>query len=233
MNDDTPMCERHEANYIQSGGYQNQNSHDWYTLQPQSDRPQSNNDSEKSLTELVNGVKNGLEYFKSYIRSKRTDYDNLHDENFYKPTGVLPNKKSKTVNQEPQSKTELKKLITKFLDGQRVTNMFVKNNWKAKLKEETDARSDVCLLSNGSRESSDANNEYHWVGSEVYKRSITVMGRSIKGYRVLIRVTGNASLPAFFVPDLVYLNTVRSRSESLGIAIWIAKFHGSVEEEEK
>ncbi|GKC50210.1 reverse transcriptase domain-containing protein [Tanacetum coccineum] len=28
MNDDTPMCERHEANYIQSEDYQNQNSHD-------------------------------------------------------------------------------------------------------------------------------------------------------------------------------------------------------------
>ncbi|GJR56847.1 reverse transcriptase domain-containing protein [Tanacetum coccineum] len=28
MNDDTPMCERHEANYIQSEGYQNRDSHD-------------------------------------------------------------------------------------------------------------------------------------------------------------------------------------------------------------
>ncbi|GJS01696.1 hypothetical protein Tco_0318204 [Tanacetum coccineum] len=45
-----------------------------------------------------------------------------------KTTGVLPNKESKTVNQEPQSKTDLEKLITKFGDGQRVPNMFVKNN---------------------------------------------------------------------------------------------------------
>ncbi|GJX63125.1 hypothetical protein Tco_0296025 [Tanacetum coccineum] len=58
MNNDTLMCERHEANYIQSGGYRNQDSHD----------------------------------------------------------------------SDDQSKTDLEKLITKFLDGQRVSNMFVKNN---------------------------------------------------------------------------------------------------------
>ncbi|GJW62105.1 hypothetical protein Tco_0111440 [Tanacetum coccineum] len=102
MNDDTPMCECHEANYIQSG---------------------------------VNNVKNDLENFKSYIRSKRTDHDNLFDEKFCKPTGDLPNKKSKTVNQEAQSKTDLEKLITKFLDGQRVANMFVKNNEEGKTLE--------------------------------------------------------------------------------------------------
>ncbi|GKD36420.1 hypothetical protein Tco_1251929 [Tanacetum coccineum] len=45
-----------------------------------------------------------------------------------KTTGVLPNKESKTVNQEPQSKTDFEKSINKFLDGQRVTNMFFKNN---------------------------------------------------------------------------------------------------------
>ncbi|GJV63864.1 hypothetical protein Tco_1474692 [Tanacetum coccineum] len=45
-----------------------------------------------------------------------------------KTTGVLPNKRSKTVNQEPQSKTDLEKSITKFLDGQKDTNMFFKNN---------------------------------------------------------------------------------------------------------
>ncbi|GJX17304.1 hypothetical protein Tco_0218136 [Tanacetum coccineum] len=45
-----------------------------------------------------------------------------------KTTGILPNKKSKTVNQEPQTKTDLEKSVTKFLDGQRVSNMFVKNN---------------------------------------------------------------------------------------------------------
>ncbi|GJU85173.1 hypothetical protein Tco_1292719 [Tanacetum coccineum] len=125
MNDDTPMCERHEVNYIKSGGYQN--SHDSYSHRPHYD-PKSNNDSKKSLTELVNDVKNDLEYFKSYIRSKRTDHDTLFDKNFCKPTGVLPKKKYKIVNQEPQSKTDLEKSITKFLDGQRVASMYIKNN---------------------------------------------------------------------------------------------------------
>ncbi|GKB04734.1 hypothetical protein Tco_0832929 [Tanacetum coccineum] len=46
MNDDTSMCERHEANYIQSGGYQNRDSHDSYSRQTHYDRPKSNNDSE-------------------------------------------------------------------------------------------------------------------------------------------------------------------------------------------
>ncbi|GJU10027.1 hypothetical protein Tco_1132423 [Tanacetum coccineum] len=45
-----------------------------------------------------------------------------------KTTDVLPKKKSKPINQEPQSKTDFKKLMTKFLDDQRVSNMFVKNN---------------------------------------------------------------------------------------------------------
>ncbi|GJZ35406.1 hypothetical protein Tco_0581223 [Tanacetum coccineum] len=120
MNNDTPMCECHEANYIQSRGHQNQTSNDSYCHQSHHEQPQSNNDSEKLLTELVNDVKYDLEDFKSYMRSKRTDHDNLFDKNFGKTTGVLPNKKSKTVNQEPQSKTDLEKSITKFLDGQRL-----------------------------------------------------------------------------------------------------------------
>nr|GEW36312.1 reverse transcriptase domain-containing protein [Tanacetum cinerariifolium] len=57
---------------------------------------------------------------------ERLDMCLLNDDG--KTTGVLPNKESKTVNQEPQSKTDLEKSITKFLDGQRVTNMFFKNN---------------------------------------------------------------------------------------------------------
>ncbi|GKD56317.1 hypothetical protein Tco_1289704 [Tanacetum coccineum] len=118
------MCERHEANYIQSEGYQNQNSHDSYSHQSYHDP----NDSEKSLTELNNDVKNDLEDFKRHIRSMRTVHWKLFDRNDGKPTGDLPNKKSKTINQEPQSKTDLEKSITKFLDGQRVTNMFFKNN---------------------------------------------------------------------------------------------------------
>ncbi|GKC61700.1 reverse transcriptase domain-containing protein, partial [Tanacetum coccineum] len=84
--DDTPMCERHEANYIQS------------------------------------------EDFKRRIRSMRTVHWKLYDSDDSKTTGVLPNKKSKPINQEPQSKTDFEKFMTKFLDGQRVTNMFFKNN---------------------------------------------------------------------------------------------------------
>ncbi|GKC45231.1 hypothetical protein Tco_1062953 [Tanacetum coccineum] len=62
------MCERHEANYIQSGDYQNQDSHNSFSRQSHHDR----NDPEKSLTELNNDVKNDLEDFKRRIRSKRT-----------------------------------------------------------------------------------------------------------------------------------------------------------------
>ncbi|GJR22100.1 hypothetical protein Tco_0970627 [Tanacetum coccineum] len=108
-NDDTPMCERHEVNYIQSEGYQNQDSHDSNSLQSHFEQLQSKNDPEKSLTELNNDVKNDLEDFKRCIRSMRTVHDKLFD-------------------REDKSKTDLEKLITKFLDGQRVSNMFVKNN---------------------------------------------------------------------------------------------------------
>ncbi|GKD34786.1 hypothetical protein Tco_1250295 [Tanacetum coccineum] len=45
-----------------------------------------------------------------------------------KTTGVLPKKKRKPINQEPQSKTDFEKLMTKFSDSQKVTSMFVKNN---------------------------------------------------------------------------------------------------------
>ncbi|GJU97939.1 hypothetical protein Tco_1327210 [Tanacetum coccineum] len=124
INDDTPMCERHEANYIQYVGYQNQNSYDSYLHQSHYDP----NDSEKSLTELNNDVKNDLEDFKRCVRSMRTVHDKLYDRDIGKTTGVLPKKKSKPVNQEPQSQTDFKKLMTKFLDGQRVSNMFFKNN---------------------------------------------------------------------------------------------------------
>ncbi|GJY39907.1 Rac-like GTP-binding protein 3 [Tanacetum coccineum] len=50
MNDDTLMCECHEAYYVQSEGYQNQNSHDLYSYQSHHDF----NDSKKSITELNN-----------------------------------------------------------------------------------------------------------------------------------------------------------------------------------
>ncbi|GJY22802.1 hypothetical protein Tco_0396460 [Tanacetum coccineum] len=109
MNDDTPMCERHEVNYIQLKGYQNQNSHDSYSHQYHHEQPKLKNDSEKPLTELNNDVKNDLEHFKRCIHSMRTVHDKLFDRN-------------------DQSKTNLEKLITRFLDGQRVTDMFFKNN---------------------------------------------------------------------------------------------------------
>ncbi|GJY00170.1 hypothetical protein Tco_0357188 [Tanacetum coccineum] len=124
LNNDTLMCERHEANYIQSGDYQNQDSHNSFSRQSHHDR----NDPEKSLTELNNDVKIDLENFKRRIRSKRTIHWKLFARDDGKTTGVLPNKESKIVNQEPQSKTDFEKSITKFLDGQRVTNMFFKNN---------------------------------------------------------------------------------------------------------
>ncbi|GJW12814.1 hypothetical protein Tco_1578641 [Tanacetum coccineum] len=124
MNDDTPMCKHHEANYILSEDYQNQDSHDSHSHQSHHDP----NDSEKSLTELNDDVRNDLEDFKRRIRSMRTIHDKLFDQDDGKTTGVLPNKKSKPINQEPQSKTDFEKLMTKFFDDQRVTSMFFKNN---------------------------------------------------------------------------------------------------------
>nr|GEW88834.1 hypothetical protein [Tanacetum cinerariifolium] len=124
MNDDTPMCERYEVNYIQSEGHQNRISHNVFSRQSHHDP----NASKKSLTELNNDLKKDLEDFKIYVCSMRTIHDKPYDRDDGKTTGVLPKKKSKPINQEPQSKTDLEKSITKFLDGQRVSNMFVKNN---------------------------------------------------------------------------------------------------------
>ncbi|GKC32949.1 reverse transcriptase domain-containing protein [Tanacetum coccineum] len=124
MNDDTLMCERQETNSIQSGGYQNQNYHDSYLHLPYHDP----NNSEKSLIELNNDVRNDLEDFKRRIRSMRTVHWKLFARDDGKAIGVLPNKKSKPINQKPQSKTDLEKLISKFLEGQRVSSMFFKNN---------------------------------------------------------------------------------------------------------
>ncbi|GJY48669.1 reverse transcriptase domain-containing protein [Tanacetum coccineum] len=95
MNGDTPVCERHEVNYIQSGGYQNQNSNDSFSHQSHYKQPKSNNDSEKSLTKLNNDVKKDLEHFKRCIRSMRTVHDKLFD-------------------RDGQSKTDLEILIAKF-----------------------------------------------------------------------------------------------------------------------
>ncbi|GJV93068.1 hypothetical protein Tco_1540881 [Tanacetum coccineum] len=124
LNDDKLMCERHEANYIKSEGYQNQDSHNLFSRQSYHDL----NDSKKSLTELNNDVRNDHEDFKRCIRSMRNVHWKLFARDDGKTTGVLPNKKSKPINQEPQSKTDFEKLMTKFLDDQRVTSMFFKNN---------------------------------------------------------------------------------------------------------
>nr|GEY20326.1 hypothetical protein [Tanacetum cinerariifolium] len=124
QNDDMPMCERHEANYIQYGGYQIQNSYDSHSHQSHHDP----NDSEKSLTELNNDVRNDLEDFKGCICNKRTIHWKPFAKDDGKTTGILPKKNSKPINQEPKSKTDFEKSMTKFLDGQRVTNMFFKNN---------------------------------------------------------------------------------------------------------
>nr|GFA82630.1 reverse transcriptase domain-containing protein [Tanacetum cinerariifolium] len=102
INDDTPICERH---YIQSEGYQNQNSYDLFSYQSHYDP----NDYEKSLTELNNDVRKDLEDLKRCVRSMRNIHDKLYDRDDGKTTGVLPNKESKTVKQEPQSKTDLEK----------------------------------------------------------------------------------------------------------------------------
>ncbi|GJY64235.1 hypothetical protein Tco_0465695 [Tanacetum coccineum] len=119
LNDDTPMCERHEANYIQSEGNKDRNSHDSHSHQSHHDR----NDFEKSLTELNNDVRNDLKDFKRCIHSMRTVHWKLFAKDDGKTTGALPIKKSKPINQEPQSKTDFEKLMNKFLDDQRVSKM--------------------------------------------------------------------------------------------------------------
>ncbi|GKE59894.1 reverse transcriptase domain-containing protein, partial [Tanacetum coccineum] len=105
LNGDTPMCERHEANYIQYEGHQDQNSYDSFSHQSLHDP----NDSEKSLTELKNDVRNDLEDFKRCIHDMRTVHWKLFARDDGKTTGVLPKKKSKPINQEPQSKTDFEK----------------------------------------------------------------------------------------------------------------------------
>nr|GEU68961.1 hypothetical protein [Tanacetum cinerariifolium] len=110
MNDDTSMCERHEVNYIQSEGHQNRISNGSYFHQSHHDPK----DSEKSLTELNNDVRKDLEDFKRCARSMKTIHDKLYGRDDGKTTGVLPNKKSKPINQEPQPQTDFEKSIIKF-----------------------------------------------------------------------------------------------------------------------
>ncbi|GJS22061.1 reverse transcriptase domain-containing protein [Tanacetum coccineum] len=88
MNDNTPMCERHEVNYIQSEGYKNRNSHNLFSHQSLHDP----NDSEKSPTKLNNDERNELEDFKRCVRSMRIVYWKLYDRDDDKTAGVLPKK---------------------------------------------------------------------------------------------------------------------------------------------
>ncbi|GJZ44262.1 reverse transcriptase domain-containing protein [Tanacetum coccineum] len=103
LNDDTPMCERPEANYIQSEGNKDRNSHDLFSHQSLHDP----NDSEKSITELNNDVRNDLEDFKRRIRSMRTVHDKLYDRDDDKTTGVLPNK-NKGIHVDPDKIESIK-----------------------------------------------------------------------------------------------------------------------------
>nr|GEW52936.1 hypothetical protein [Tanacetum cinerariifolium] len=87
MNDGTLMCEHHEANYIQSEGYEDQNSYDSFSYQSL----HNPNDSKKSLKELNNDVKNDLKHFKRRIRSMRIVHWKLFARDDGKTTSVLPN----------------------------------------------------------------------------------------------------------------------------------------------
>ncbi|GKB47278.1 reverse transcriptase domain-containing protein [Tanacetum coccineum] len=106
MNDDTPMCERHEANYIQSEDYQNQDSHDSFSHQSHHDH----NDSEKSLTELNKDMINDLEDFKRCVHSMRTVHDKLfarHNDEWSKSQNVSLEQTDKTdPPPPPQAHTE-------------------------------------------------------------------------------------------------------------------------------
>nr|GEU90013.1 hypothetical protein [Tanacetum cinerariifolium] len=94
--------------------------------------------STKSKTEYH---RESISFADGKLQDIRNKYNELREGNAFKnhqnddtpiddckTTGVLPKKKSKLINQEPQSKTDFEKLMTKFLDGQRVTNMFFKTN---------------------------------------------------------------------------------------------------------
>ncbi|GKE32422.1 hypothetical protein Tco_1451744 [Tanacetum coccineum] len=73
-----------------------------------------------------NTSKNCMNDDTSMCECHEVNYTKSEDDG--KTTGVLPKKQSKPINQEPQSKTDFEKLMTKFLVDQRVSNMFFKNN---------------------------------------------------------------------------------------------------------
>ncbi|GKC30551.1 hypothetical protein Tco_1037845 [Tanacetum coccineum] len=105
LNEDMPMCERHEANYIQYEDYQKRNSYDSYSHRSYHDP----NDSEKSLTELNNDVKNDLEDFNRCIRSMRTVHDKLFDQDddeWEKSQNLSLEQTNRTNPPPPQAHTE-------------------------------------------------------------------------------------------------------------------------------
>ncbi|GJX73735.1 hypothetical protein Tco_0312330 [Tanacetum coccineum] len=105
MNGDTPVCERPEANYIQTEGYQNRNSHNSYSHQSHHDL----DDSEKSLTELNNNVKNDLKISKDQneknFQTKYKDMERKMDE-WEKPQNVSSEQTKRTDPSPPQAHTE-------------------------------------------------------------------------------------------------------------------------------
>ncbi|GJT22462.1 reverse transcriptase domain-containing protein [Tanacetum coccineum] len=103
-NDNTPMCERHKAIYIQSEGNKDQNSHDSHSHQSHHDL----NDPEKSLTELNNDVKNDLEDFKRRIRSMRTVDWKLFAKTMVKPLVFYLRKSLKILTKNLNLKLILK-----------------------------------------------------------------------------------------------------------------------------
>nr|GEU46970.1 hypothetical protein [Tanacetum cinerariifolium] len=77
-NDDTPMCERHKVNYIQSEGYLNRNSHDSHSHKSHHDH----NNSKKSLTKSNNDVRNDLEDFKRCSKMSDVNINTLTMEQY-------------------------------------------------------------------------------------------------------------------------------------------------------
>nr|GEV12290.1 reverse transcriptase domain-containing protein [Tanacetum cinerariifolium] len=76
----------------------------------------------------------------SFCDEAKTWFNELNEESITsddgKSTGVLHTKKSKPINQEPLSKTDFEKLMTKFLDDRRVTNKFFNvNEMISKMKQ--------------------------------------------------------------------------------------------------
>ncbi|GJW75122.1 hypothetical protein Tco_0134492 [Tanacetum coccineum] len=109
LNDDTPMCERHEANYIQSEGNKDRNSHDLFSRKSHHDP----NDSEKSLTELNNDVKMISKISKDVSMNQneknfQTIFKNMERkmDEWEKSQNISPEHTNRTGPPPPQAHTE-------------------------------------------------------------------------------------------------------------------------------